>query len=134
MIIFNWVFSFNSFFGIIKSNFLSFVYSIIKFSFIESKFILYFLDFIISLKKLRIASNCKNLKSSSFSERNSLEKRPVYSLLFFPSWTDICKQLLPLGLTSLITQLPIVIIIAVANKLVENFGYETLASNGKAME
>lgn len=47
---------------------------------------------------------------------------------------DICKQLLPLGLTSLITQLAIVIIIAVANKLVENFGYETLASNGKAME
>lgn len=47
---------------------------------------------------------------------------------------DICKQLLPLGLTSLITQLAIVIIIAVANNLVENFGYETLASNGKAME
>ena len=45
---------------------------------------------------------------------------------------DICKQLLPLGLTSLITQLAIVIIIAVANNLVENFGYETLASNGKA--
>lgn len=42
----------------------------------------------------------------------------------------ICKQSISLGLASLITQLAIVIIIAVANNLVGKYGYETLASSG----
>lgn len=41
---------------------------------------------------------------------------------------SICKRILSLGLASLITQLAIVIIIAVANNLVGKYGYETLAS------
>ncbi len=45
---------------------------------------------------------------------------------------SICKKLSSLGLASLITQLAIVIIIAVANNLVGNFGYNTLASTGDA--
>lgn len=44
----------------------------------------------------------------------------------------ICKQSLLLGLASLITQLAIVIIIAVANNLVGKYGYVTLASTGIA--
>ena len=44
----------------------------------------------------------------------------------------ICKQSISLGLASLITQLAIVIIIAVANNLVGKYGYETLASSGVA--
>ncbi|MGM9877906.1 MAG: MATE family efflux transporter [Bacilli bacterium] len=44
----------------------------------------------------------------------------------------ICKQSIFLGLASLITQLAIVIIIAVANNLVGKFGYKTLASTGVA--
>ena len=45
---------------------------------------------------------------------------------------NVCKKLLPLGLASLITQLAIVIIIAVANNLVSKYGYMTLSSTGKA--
>ncbi len=41
----------------------------------------------------------------------------------------ICKQLLSLGLASLITQIAIVIIIAVANNLVSKYGYMTIASS-----
>ena len=43
----------------------------------------------------------------------------------------VCKSLLDLGLASLITQLAIVIIIAVANNLVGKFGYTTVASTGE---
>ncbi len=43
---------------------------------------------------------------------------------------SICKRILSLDLASLITQLAIVIIIAVANNLVDKYGYETLASTG----
>ena len=42
----------------------------------------------------------------------------------------ICRQLLSLGLASLITQLAIVIIIAVANNLVGKYGYMTISSSG----
>ncbi len=42
----------------------------------------------------------------------------------------VCKQAVSLGLASLITQLAIVIIIAVANNLVGKYGYMTLASSG----
>jgi len=45
---------------------------------------------------------------------------------------DVCKQSLSLGLASLITQLAIVIIIAVANNLVDKFGYVTIATTGVA--
>ena len=45
---------------------------------------------------------------------------------------NICRQSISLGLASLITQLAIVIIIAVANNLVGKYGYETLASTGNA--
>lgn len=44
---------------------------------------------------------------------------------------EICKKLLSLGLASLITQLAIVIIIAVANNLVAQYGYKTIASTNK---
>lgn len=44
---------------------------------------------------------------------------------------SICKNILSLGLASLITQLAIVIIIAVANNLVVKYGYSTLASTNK---
>ncbi len=43
--------------------------------------------------------------------------------------SNIIKQTLSLGLASLITQLAIVIIIAVANNLVSKYGYTTLASS-----
>ncbi len=43
---------------------------------------------------------------------------------------NICKKIISLGLASLITQLAIVIIIAVANNLVGKYGYETIASTG----
>ncbi len=43
---------------------------------------------------------------------------------------EICMQLISLGLASLITQLAIVIIIAVANNLVGKYGYMTVASSG----
>ena len=43
----------------------------------------------------------------------------------------ICKNLVLLGLASLITQLAIVVIIAVANNLVNKYGYMTVASTGK---
>ena len=42
---------------------------------------------------------------------------------------QICKQLISLGLASLITQLAIVIIIAVANNLVGKYGYMTMSSS-----
>ncbi|MGN1379196.1 MAG: MATE family efflux transporter [Bacilli bacterium] len=45
---------------------------------------------------------------------------------------DICQKLLSLGLASLITQISIVIIIAVANNIVGKYGYNTYASTGKA--
>ena len=44
---------------------------------------------------------------------------------------DICQKIISLGLASLITQLAIVIIIAVANNLVSKYGYMTLASSNK---
>ena len=43
---------------------------------------------------------------------------------------EICKKVMSLGLASLITQLAIVIIIAVANNLVVKYGYNTLSSSG----
>ncbi len=45
---------------------------------------------------------------------------------------EICKKIISLGLASLITQLAIVIIIAVANNLVGKYGYVSLASTGVA--
>ena len=45
---------------------------------------------------------------------------------------EICKKSTSLGLASLITQLAIVIIIAVANNLVGKYGYKTVASTGVA--
>ena len=42
---------------------------------------------------------------------------------------EICKKILSLGLASLITQIAIVIIIAVANNLVTQYGYMTLSSS-----
>ncbi len=45
---------------------------------------------------------------------------------------EICKKSISLGLASLITQLAIVIIIAVANNLVGKYGYTTVASTGVA--
>ena len=42
----------------------------------------------------------------------------------------VCKQLISLGFASLITQLAIVIIIAVANNLVGKYGYVTMSSSG----
>lgn len=45
---------------------------------------------------------------------------------------NVCKKALALGLASLITQLAIVIIIAVANNLVGKYGYTTIASTGEA--
>ena len=44
----------------------------------------------------------------------------------------ICKKIISLGLASLITQLAIVIIIAVANNLVGKYGYKTISSTGVA--
>ena len=44
----------------------------------------------------------------------------------------ICTKAISLGLASLITQLAIVIIIAVANNLVGKYGYMTMASTGNA--
>ncbi len=44
----------------------------------------------------------------------------------------ICKQLISLGFASFITQLAIVIIIAVANNLVGKYGYRTMSSSGVA--
>ncbi len=43
---------------------------------------------------------------------------------------SICKKAISLGLASLITQLAIVIIIAIANNLVNKYGYMTVASTG----
>ncbi len=43
----------------------------------------------------------------------------------------ICKKLILLGLSSLITQLAIVIIISVTNNLVSKYGYSTISSTGK---
>ena len=43
---------------------------------------------------------------------------------------SICQKIVSLGLASLITQLAIVIIIAVANNLVSKYGYGTLAKMG----
>ena len=45
---------------------------------------------------------------------------------------NICKKIISLGLASLITQLAIVVIIAVANNLVNDYGYSTIASYGNA--
>ncbi len=42
----------------------------------------------------------------------------------------ICKKIISLGLASLITQLAIVIIIAVANNLIGKYGYMTMSSTG----
>ncbi len=45
---------------------------------------------------------------------------------------EVCKKVISLGLASFITQLAIVIIIAVANNLVGKYGYVTMASSGVA--
>ncbi len=45
---------------------------------------------------------------------------------------EICRQIISLGLASLITQLAIVVIIAVANNLVGKYGYMTMSSTGVA--
>ncbi len=45
---------------------------------------------------------------------------------------EVCKKIVSLGLASLITQIAIVIIIAVTNNLVEKYGYMTIASSGVA--
>ena len=45
---------------------------------------------------------------------------------------EVCKRSIALGLASLITQLAIVVIIAVANNLVGQYGYTTLSSSGEA--
>jgi len=45
---------------------------------------------------------------------------------------EISKRICGLGLASLITQLAIVVIIAVANNLVGKYGYNTIASTGEA--
>ncbi len=45
---------------------------------------------------------------------------------------QICKKIISLGIASLITQIAIVIIIAVANNLVGKYGYMTMASSGIA--
>ena len=45
---------------------------------------------------------------------------------------SIWQKIISLGLASLITQLAIVIIIAVANNLVAKYGYNTISSNGNA--
>ncbi len=44
----------------------------------------------------------------------------------------ICQKAISLGLASLITQIAIVIIIAVANNLITKYGYNTIASTGNA--
>ena len=45
---------------------------------------------------------------------------------------QICIKIISLGMASLITQFAIVIIIAVANNLVNKYGYNTIASTGNA--
>ncbi|MGN1358017.1 MAG: MATE family efflux transporter [Bacilli bacterium] len=72
------------------------------------------LTFILSILYLRKSKNFKITKESI-----KLDK-------------GVCKQSIGLGLTSLITQLAIVIIIAVANNLVAKYGYTTIASTGIA--
>ena len=70
------------------------------------------LTFIISIIYLKRAKQFKINKDSIKLDKN------------------ICKESLALGLASLITQLAIVIIIAVANNLVNKYGYNTIASTG----
>ena len=72
------------------------------------------LTFIISIYYLKISKQFRVTNDSLKLEKN------------------ICKKTISLGLASLITQLAIVIIIGVANNLVNKFGYETLATTGKA--
>lgn len=72
------------------------------------------LTFIASIIYLKKAKNFKITK-----EAVKLDKK-------------IDKQIISLGLASLITQLAIVIIIAVANNLVTKYGYTTLSSTGNA--
>lgn len=71
------------------------------------------ITFIISIIYLKKAKSFKITKSSL-----KLKK-------------EVTKNLLSLGLASLITQLAIVVIIAVANNLVAKYGYETYASTNK---
>ena len=71
------------------------------------------LTFLVSIYYLKIAKSFK-------INKNSLKLDKL-----------VCRQSLGLGLASLITQLAIVVIIAVANNLVSKYGYETLASTGK---
>ncbi len=72
------------------------------------------LTFIVSVLYLRKAKLFKISKKSCQLDKN------------------ICKEIVSLGLASLITQIAIVIIIAVANNLVGKYGYMTIASTGKA--
>lgn len=71
------------------------------------------LTFLVSIHYLKISKSFKITKESM-----KLDK-------------DVCKKSVALGLASLITQLAIVIIIAVANNLVSKYGYTTIASTGK---
>ncbi len=70
------------------------------------------LTFIVSILYLHRAKSFKITKKSIKLDKN------------------ICKQLLSLGCASLITQIAIVIIIAVANNLVSKYGYMTISSTG----
>lgn len=72
------------------------------------------LTFIISIYYLRKSKSFKVTKQSL-----KLEGR-------------ICKTIVGLGMASLITQLAIVVIIAVANNLVGKYGYETFATTGES--
>ncbi len=71
------------------------------------------LTFLVSIYYFKKAKNFKITKESM---------KPNYG---------VCKKVVSLGLASLITQLAIVIIIAVANNLVAKYGYETLASTNE---
>ncbi len=73
------------------------------------------LTFFISIVYLRRANSFKINKDSVKLDRT------------------ICHKIISLGLASLITQLAIVIIIAVANNLVAKYGYNTISSAGNAL-
>ena len=59
-------------------------------------------------------------------------KQFILSKETFSLKKDICSRIIALGGASFITQLAIVVIIAVANNLVGKYGYQTLASTGIA--
>lgn len=79
-----------------------------------TSFLYHRLTFVISIYYLRKSKSFKVTKQSL-----KLEGR-------------VCKTIVGLGMASLITQLAIVVIIAVANNLVGKYGYETLATTGES--